>query len=121
MREKHARRHTALRANTRSGQSLFFTNTTGPRIHGPRKRIATSQQLPPSHIAHGLPLGCDEADSCGEYSTFTGSDGDLPYFSGAMEVWRGLRDLARMYDPAGDKTMPRRGFQAGPHARQTIV
>lgn len=61
-------------------------------------RILAAQQLPASHIAHGLPLGCDEADSCGEYSTFTGSDGDLPYYSAAMEVWRGLRDLSRVYE-----------------------
>ena len=60
-------------------------------------RIARARQLPPEHIAHGLPLGCDEADSCTEYSTFIGSDGDLPYFSAAMEVWRGLRDLSRIY------------------------
>lgn len=60
-------------------------------------RIAKAQQLPPLHTAHGLPLGCDEADSCGECSTFTGTDGDLPYFSGAMEVWRGLRDLGQVY------------------------
>ena len=61
------------------------------------KRIVQAKQLPASHIAHGLPLGCDEADSCTEYGTFVGSDGDLPYFSGAMEVWRGLRDLGQMY------------------------
>ena len=62
------------------------------------KRIARAQQLPPDHIAHGVPLGCDEADSCQEYGTFIGSDGDLPYFSAAMEVWRGLRDLGRVYE-----------------------
>eukprot|EP01048_Picozoa_sp_COSAG05_P003438 COSAG05_NODE_157_length_15666_cov_29.830410_14_plen_461_part_00 len=61
-------------------------------------RIARARMLPRAHIAHGLPLGCDEADSCTEYSTFIGSDGDLPYFSGAMEVWRGLRDLGRVFD-----------------------
>lgn len=61
------------------------------------KRIVRAQQLPSGHIAHGLPLGCDEADSCEEYGTFIGSDGDLPYFSAAMEVWRGLRDLGRVY------------------------
>jgi hypothetical protein len=30
-------------------------------------RIRQARQLPSEHIAHGLPMGCDEADSCTEY------------------------------------------------------
>lgn len=37
------------------------------------KKIAAAKRLPTSHIAHGLPLGCDEADACYMYSTFTGA------------------------------------------------
>ena len=72
-------------------------------------RIARALQLPPGHIAHGLPLGCDEADSCTEYSTFTGSFGDLPYFSarGAAGRQRSfhsfhcacVRDAPRIHHP----------------------
>ena len=61
------------------------------------KKIALAKRLPSSHIAHGIPLGCDEADACYEYSTFVGTLGELPYFSGAMEVWRGLRDLGTAF------------------------
>jgi len=62
-----------------------------------KRKIAAGKKQPATHIAHGLPLGCDEADACGEYSTYTATDADLPYFSAAMEVWRGLRDLGRVY------------------------
>ena len=31
-------------------------------------KIAAAKTLPSSHIAHGLPMGCDEADACTEYS-----------------------------------------------------
>jgi hypothetical protein len=41
------------------------------------------------------------------YNTFDGSFGDLPYFSAAMEVWRGLRDLGRTY------STPQRGGGGG--------
>ena len=41
-------------------------------------KIAVAKRLPVSHIAHGLLMGCDEADSCTEYSTYTGTFGELP-------------------------------------------
>ena len=43
-----------------------------------KAKITESKGLPVSHIAHGLPMGCDEADSCTEYSTYTGTFGELP-------------------------------------------
>ena len=33
--------------------------------------------------------------------TFTGTLAELPYFSSAMEVWRGLRDLGRVFEDGG--------------------
>lgn len=36
-------------------------------------RLDAARKLPPDHIAHGIPLGCDEADSCTEYSYFVGT------------------------------------------------
>ena len=62
-----------------------------------QRKIATAKLLPTSHIAHGIPVGCDEADACYMYSTYTGTLAELPYYSGAMEVWRGLRDLGRVF------------------------
>jgi hypothetical protein len=48
-------------------------------------KVAAAKLLPSSHIAHGLPMGCDEADACYEYSTYTGTLAELPYFSSASK------------------------------------
>jgi hypothetical protein len=65
-----------LSANTDEGQDIG--RHVDAVVEMIETRIALAKQLATSHIAHGLPLGCDEADSCTEYSTFIGSDGDLP-------------------------------------------
>lgn len=62
-----------------------------------RRKLNASRLLPLDNIAHGILLGCDEADSCTEYGTWVGTMGELPYFSSAMEVWRGLVDLGQIY------------------------